>query len=143
MLETITAMKRTLVSMPIGSARSYMLILDENNLCTSILLPLCSFPAPFLLLSCSDDSTGNHPISMTRSHIPDALVKLTQTLNESPELRMWFVSLKSIPFSDRVNAFHSIAGQMREEGQNEEIINAVSSLVHPEIYQAVLNTVLE
>jgi hypothetical protein len=39
---TIATMKATMVPMPIGSARSYMEILDGNNICTSVLLALCA-----------------------------------------------------------------------------------------------------
>lgn len=38
---TIATMKATLVPMPVGAARSYMQILDGNNLCTSLFLLLC------------------------------------------------------------------------------------------------------
>ena len=41
MRETIAIMRKTMVPMPVGSARSYMQILDGNNLCTSLLLLLC------------------------------------------------------------------------------------------------------
>ena len=39
---TIATMKATMVPMPVGAARSYMEILDGNNLCTSLLLALCA-----------------------------------------------------------------------------------------------------
>jgi hypothetical protein len=39
---TIATMKATLVPMPVGSARSYMEILDGNNICTSLLLLFCA-----------------------------------------------------------------------------------------------------
>lgn len=39
---TIATMRATLVPMPVGSARSYMEILDGNNMCTSLLLLLCA-----------------------------------------------------------------------------------------------------
>jgi hypothetical protein len=39
---TIATMKATLVPMPVGSAKSYMDILDGNNLCTTLLLLLCA-----------------------------------------------------------------------------------------------------
>jgi hypothetical protein len=42
MQATIATMKATLVPMPVGSARSYMEILDGNNLCTSLLLLFCA-----------------------------------------------------------------------------------------------------
>jgi hypothetical protein len=38
---TIATMKATMIPMPVGAARSYMQILDGNNLCTSLLLFLC------------------------------------------------------------------------------------------------------
>ena len=41
MLKTVATMKQTMIPMPVGSARSYMDILDGNNFCTSILLMLC------------------------------------------------------------------------------------------------------
>ncbi len=41
MHETIATMKRTMIPMPVGAPRSYMEILDGNNLCTSLLLMLC------------------------------------------------------------------------------------------------------
>jgi hypothetical protein len=39
---TIATMKATMVPMPIGAARSYMQILDGNNICTSLFLLLCA-----------------------------------------------------------------------------------------------------
>lgn len=39
---TIATMKATMVPMPVGSPKSYMQILDGNNLCTSLLLLLCA-----------------------------------------------------------------------------------------------------
>ena len=38
MRETVVAMKQTMIPMPVGSPRSYMQILDGNNLCTSLFL---------------------------------------------------------------------------------------------------------
>lgn len=40
MRETVSIMRKTMVPMPVGSPRSYMQILDGNNLCTSLLLLL-------------------------------------------------------------------------------------------------------
>lgn len=42
MQATIATMRATLVPMPIGSARSYLEILDGNNICTSLFLLLCA-----------------------------------------------------------------------------------------------------
>jgi hypothetical protein len=39
---TIATMKATMVPMPVGAARSYMQILDGNNICTALLLLLCA-----------------------------------------------------------------------------------------------------
>lgn len=80
---------------------------------------------------------------MARSHIPEALVNLTQAIDDSSELRSWFVGLRGVPFADRINAFNSMAKRMREEGQDEAVIKAVLALAQPEIYRAVLNTVEE
>jgi uncharacterized membrane protein len=41
MRDTVVVMQQTMVPMPIGSARSYMQILDGNNLCTSLFLLFC------------------------------------------------------------------------------------------------------
>ncbi len=42
MHSAIATMKATMVPMPVGAARSYMQILDGNNLCTSVFLLLCA-----------------------------------------------------------------------------------------------------
>lgn len=39
---TIATMKATLIPMPVGAARSYMEILDGNNISTSLFLLLCA-----------------------------------------------------------------------------------------------------
>ena len=80
---------------------------------------------------------------MAQSHIPDGLVKLTQVLNESNELRLWFVGLKTATFSDRTNAFNTMAKRMREDRRDEEVVSAVFLLAQPEIYRAVLNAVAQ
>ena len=49
MRETIEIMKSTMVPMPVGQARSYMQILDGNNICTSLFL----FVSGVLLLTVS------------------------------------------------------------------------------------------
>ncbi len=42
MHSTIAAMKATMVPMPVGTARSYMQILDGNNFCTALFLLQCA-----------------------------------------------------------------------------------------------------
>lgn len=39
---TIAIMKTTMIPMPMGSAKSYMQVLDGNNLCTTVLVLLCA-----------------------------------------------------------------------------------------------------
>jgi hypothetical protein len=39
---TVATMKATMIPMPVGSERSYMQILDGNNICTSLFLLLCA-----------------------------------------------------------------------------------------------------
>jgi hypothetical protein len=38
---TIATMKATMIPMPVGSAKSYMEVLDGNNICTSLFLVFC------------------------------------------------------------------------------------------------------
>ena len=80
---------------------------------------------------------------MARSKITDALVKLTQVLCESQELRSWFLGLRAVELSDRMNAFNSMARRMKEEGEDEWLVGAVRSLAQPEIYRAVMAAVEE
>ena len=61
---TLGAMKTTLVPMPVGAARSYLQILDGNNLGTSLLLLLCGV----LLLAFSAEPNapaGNRVVLIT------------------------------------------------------------------------------
>ncbi len=62
MHETIAQMKRTLVPMPVGPARSYMQILDGNNLCTSLLLALCG--ALLFIVSSAPTSQATSQITL-------------------------------------------------------------------------------
>lgn len=62
MHETIAQMKRTMVPMPVGPARSYMQILDGNNLCTSLLLGLCG--ALLLIVSKGPASSATRRITL-------------------------------------------------------------------------------
>jgi CHASE2 domain-containing sensor protein len=61
---TIATMKATMVPMPVGAARSYMEILDGNNICTSLLLALCAA----LLLSVA---------RAEKEHVVDRVIALT------------------------------------------------------------------
>ncbi|HYO95584.1 MAG TPA: hypothetical protein VER33_13775 [Polyangiaceae bacterium] len=61
---TIATMKATLVPMPVGSARSYMEILDGNNLCTSLLLALCA-GLLFSLARVRKERVADHVLALT------------------------------------------------------------------------------
>jgi hypothetical protein len=60
---TIATMKATLVPMPVGSARSYMEILDGNNICTSLFLALCA-ALLFALARAEKDGTADRVIAL-------------------------------------------------------------------------------
>ena len=61
---TIATMKATLVPMPVGSARSYMEILDGNNICTSLLLLLCGAML-FAVSRAARDQLANRVVLLT------------------------------------------------------------------------------
>lgn len=61
---TIATMKATLVPMPVGSARSYMEILDGNNICTSVFLLLCA-ALLFTLSRAESERVTNRVIALT------------------------------------------------------------------------------
>jgi hypothetical protein len=61
---TIATMKATLVPMPVGSPRSYMELLDGNNICTSVLLLLCA-AVLFSLSRAAKEQVTNRIITLT------------------------------------------------------------------------------
>jgi hypothetical protein len=61
---TIATMKATLVPMPVGSARSYMEILDGNNICTSLLLLFCA-AVLFTVSRAAKEQVVNRVITLT------------------------------------------------------------------------------
>jgi hypothetical protein len=57
----IATMKATQIPMPVGASRSYMQILDGNNLCTSLLLLLCAVQL-FVVSSSQKSEQGNQTV---------------------------------------------------------------------------------
>lgn len=60
---TIATMKATMIPMPVGSARSYMDILDGNNICTSLFLLLCAALLFIVAKAGSEPATRNVVLS--------------------------------------------------------------------------------
>ena len=57
-------MKATLVPMPVGAARSYMEILDGNNICTALFLLLCA-ALLFVVAGAEKDRVVDRVIALT------------------------------------------------------------------------------
>ena len=64
MLATVAIMSATLVPMPVGSARSFMQILDGNNFCTSLLLALCA-ALLFAVAGAPKERTADRVVAIT------------------------------------------------------------------------------
>jgi hypothetical protein len=75
--------------------------------------------------------------------LPEEMVSLAQALVETEALRSWFFALEALPLSVRRAAFADMAAQMRAEGEDPGPSAAVAALVHPKMYESVLETVRE
>jgi len=75
---------------------------------------------------------------MEPSIISEELVTVVQLIRESEVLQKWFLSLAPLSPTSRAAACADMASFMQEEGEEEGIITAVSSLSRPEIYNAIL-----
>ena len=81
---------------------------------------------------------------MTReSEVTDGMVKFAHALVEAGHLRAWFYALERLPASIRDTAFSEIAAQMRRDGEDLELADAVASLANPKIYQTILTAIRE
>ena len=80
---------------------------------------------------------------MTRSTIPESMVRFAHALVEDAALRSLFLDLLSLSASLRRVAFIRMAQQMRSEREDPELAAAVCALAKPEIYDAVLKAVRE
>jgi hypothetical protein len=77
------------------------------------------------------------------SHIPEEMVRLAQAIVETETLRSWFFALEALPVSIRSAAFAEMAAQMRTDGEDPGLSSAVAALVHPKMYESVLEAVRE
>jgi hypothetical protein len=78
---------------------------------------------------------------MKDQQIPEGLVRFTHALVEDAPLRTWFFGLEGLPISLRATAFSQMAQQMRSEKADPELAAALSALVRPELYDAILASV--
>jgi hypothetical protein len=81
--------------------------------------------------------------AMTRSLIPEGMVRFTHALVEDVALRSWFLGLEHLSASLRQAAFSQMAQQMRSDRDDLELAAAASALARPEVYDAVLKAVRE
>jgi len=80
---------------------------------------------------------------MAQTEVPEGMVNLAHALVETQHLRAWFYALERLPLSFRETAFSEMAAQMRSGGEDARLAEAVASLVDPQMYQSVLDTVRE
>jgi hypothetical protein len=80
---------------------------------------------------------------MSQIQVPENLVNLAQALIETERLRKWFSGLEQLPKAVRRSALSEMATQIRSDGKNPALADAVASLINPKIYQSVLETVRE
>ena len=78
-----------------------------------------------------------------RTKVPKHLVNLAQALIETTHLRKWFTGLDKLPSAIRVAAFSEMAEQIRRDGHDPALADAVASLTNSKIYYTVLGTVRE
>jgi len=75
--------------------------------------------------------------------VPKHLVNLAQALIETQHLRKWFTGLDKLPNAVRVAAFSEMAEEIRRDGKDPALADAVASLANSRIYHTVLGTVRE
>jgi len=80
---------------------------------------------------------------MTGHQIPEGMVRFTHALVEDASLRSWFLGLERLSASLRRAAFSQMAEQMRSDREDPELAAAVSALVRPELYDAIVKSVRE
>ena len=78
-----------------------------------------------------------------QSEVTEGMVKFAHALVEAQRLRAWFYALERLPASIRDTAFSEMAAQMRHDGEDSELADAVASLANPKIYQTILAAVRE
>ena len=80
---------------------------------------------------------------MARPAVPEGIVRFAHALVEDAALRSWFLSLERLPDSTRRAAFAQMAQQMTAGSEDIELTTAATSLVRPEVYEAVRKSVVE
>jgi hypothetical protein len=80
---------------------------------------------------------------MPQPEVPESLVNLAQAVIETERLRKWFAQLEQLPSAVRDAAFSEMAAQIRSDGKDAALADAVASLADPKIYQSVLEAVRE
>jgi hypothetical protein len=74
---------------------------------------------------------------MSQLSIPEGIVRLTHAFVEDASLRAWFLTVQEHSPGMRRAAFRQMAEQMRTAGEDPELATAVSALTHPELFDAV------
>ena len=75
--------------------------------------------------------------------LPEGIVRLTHALVADAALRSWFVALDSVSPPLRRSALQQMATQMRAAREDQQLIDAVAAMTHPDVYAAVRQTVRE
>jgi hypothetical protein len=80
---------------------------------------------------------------MGEFNVPEGLVKLAHALVEDLKLRNSFYALEKLPKRVRKQSFAQMAAQMRANGEDIDLTDAVFALARPKVYEAVLAAVRE
>jgi len=80
---------------------------------------------------------------MPQTEVSEGMVNLAHALIETRHLRAWFYALERLPLSLRESTFWEMAAQMRRDGEDPQLADAVTSLANPKMYQSVLETLRE
>ena len=75
--------------------------------------------------------------------VPEGMVKFAHALVEDSKLRNWFNALEKLPKRVRKESFAEMATQMRTNGEDVDLTNAVLALARPRVYETVLAAVRE
>ena len=80
---------------------------------------------------------------MAAPKLPEGIVRLTHALVEDSALRARFVALDSLTPTLRRAALQQMVAQMRSAREDQDLIDALQTMTHPEVYAAVRQTVRE
>jgi len=75
--------------------------------------------------------------------VPEGMVKLAHAMVEDVKLRNWFYGLEKLPKRVRKESFGAMAREMRTNGEDVDLTDAVLSLTRPKVYETVLAAVRE